>query len=88
MEDQLLHRQRNPRFFLNLDIHDQRMMSLIDNGCFIPLIEKDHLGQQVIILDASKINVSKNTTIDPFRVMNLMMAYYIDQEDSQVAGFA
>lgn len=50
LENLLIFRKRNPRHLMNLDINDQKTIVLLENGCFIPLIEKDHLGRQVIII--------------------------------------
>ena len=87
LEKVLMHRHLASNFFKLSDILDPRMSSLLDTGYYLPLIEKDHLGRQIIIFDVSKFDVNKFISTDVFRLNNLLMAYYLKQEECQVAGF-
>ena len=87
LEDVLKSRKKSPQLFNNLQIDDPKLSEILDAGLLIPLIEKDAGNRQVIILQCSKFAVDKFSSIDVFRLMNLVVAYFLSLEECQVAGF-
>lgn len=87
LESLLIFRKQNPDLFHGLDIQNPIMSNLLETGCCVPLIEKDQLDRCVIIINVSKINVTEDSAIDVLRLLILILSYYNEKEDSQVAGF-
>lgn len=87
LEKYLTIRQLYPQWFQNLDIEDKDLNGIIDSGYLVPLPERDELGRQVILTCASRFDPYRFTSSQMTRAHSLMTEAYLDDEESQVAGY-
>lgn len=63
-------------------------VEIISSGYLLPLPERDEYGRQVILSCAGKFDPYKHTSEEMARTHSLVCEVYIDDEESQVAGYS
>uniref|UniRef100_A0A336M0H0 CSON009693 protein n=1 Tax=Culicoides sonorensis TaxID=179676 RepID=A0A336M0H0_CULSO len=81
-------RQIYPHWFQKLDIEDPDIEAIIKSGYLVPLLERDANGRQVILSCAGKFDVNRFTSAQMARAHSLVCEVLLDDEESQVAGYA
>lgn len=81
-------RQVYPNWFQKLDIEDPDIFAIISGGYLVPLLERDAAGRQVILSCACRFDATKFTSAQMARAHSLVCEALLDDEESQIAGYA
>jgi len=81
-------RQIYPNWFQKLDIEDRDIYAIIHDGYLVPLLDRDDEGRQVILSCAGRFDASRFTSAQMARAHSLVCEVLLDDEESQVAGYA
>lgn len=87
LEKYLTIRQLYPQWFRKLDIEDKELEEIIDSGYLVPLPGRDQYGRQLILTCAGKFDPYRFTSSQMTRAHSLMTEAFLDDEESQVAGW-
>ncbi|CAD6239899.1 GSCOCG00002410001-RA-CDS [Cotesia congregata] len=88
MLERYLHaRQLSSEWFQNLDIYDQEIEALIDNGYIFPLLERDQYGRQVILINTARADPYRFGSKEIIRAYSILGELLMDIEENQVRGY-
>jgi len=76
-----------PQWYRNLDVYDPIMMELLMDGFFIPLPNKDEKGRQIIMYRFNKLDHTKYTATDVYRLLVSSFFTMFEDEEAQIAGY-
>ena len=68
------------------DKNFEKMSSLYETGCFVPLPERNDEGQKIVLYRFSKWNPEKFTPHDFLRLVLYNCSILIEEEETQIAG--
>lgn len=88
LERYLTIRQIYPHWFQKLDIEDKAIYEIIHAGYLVPLLERDENGRQIILSCAGRFDTTRFTSAQMARAHSLVCEVLLDDEESQVAGYA
>lgn len=80
-------RQIYPHWYKNLDIKNPIFNEMVDRGYFIPLIERDSKGRQVIIIRHHEFNPKLTSVADQVKLHYILLESIADIEANQVNGY-
>lgn len=87
LENYLTIRQLYPHWFQKLDIENPEVEAILKTGYIIPLLERDDLGRQIILLRPDRIDPNRCTSENLAKIHSVVCEAYLDDEESQVAGY-
>ncbi|XP_055687645.1 clavesin-1 [Lutzomyia longipalpis] len=87
LEKYLTIRQLYPAWFRKLDIEDPALEEIVSAGYLVPLLKRDSQGRQVFLSCAGKFDPHRFTSAQMARVHSLICEAFMDDEESQVAGY-
>lgn len=87
LENYLTIRQLYPHWFQKLDIENSEIEAILKTGYIVPLLERDDLGRQIILLRPDRIDPNRCTSENLAKIHSVVCEAYLDDEESQVAGY-
>lgn len=73
--------KKYPGWYRNLDCqHDSTLLSLLNSGYIVPLIEKDSKGRQVLVSSLGRFDTNQFKVEDSIRLNTLIYNNFMEDE--------
>jgi hypothetical protein len=88
IENFFIFRRKYAKWLILNDADMDRVWQLFDRGYAYPLISRDDDGKRIIFIQVRKFDTNYFNSCDAVRLLSLLIATLIEEEETQIAGIS
>jgi hypothetical protein len=88
IENFFIFRRKFSKWLILNDADMERVWQLFDRGYAYPLMSRDSDGKRIIFIQVRKFDTNTFTSCDAVRLLSLIVATLIEEEETQIAGIS
>lgn len=87
LQNYLIAHHKFPQWYKNLTVNDASVQNVIDCGYFVPLLEPDAEGHQIILIRVGKFNPDQSSSNSIARANNILFETMLNTRTYSKNGF-